>query len=512
MAFRILKISLFSALLVVLLPLASSAAKEDAAAPSPSQNTIHQTPATEVSQETAYDGDSLGDEFDYDGDEQSPFLKGILAEPATLMETAPLKLTLEDCLRISLEHNAKLQATGYGIDAAKAQLMEASAIGWPILNFEYRTAPVPQNAQRAVESFFSGEWSWWNRVKFDMGIPIYSFGKLSLAEEMARSGIQAAQTYAFQEKNSLVSKVRQLYYGILLAEEVGRLLSEAHKRLSDEIAKRENKDEESEEVSSPMDSLKMKVFLYDLERRLADARQKETLALEGLRVQMGLASGTVFTVFSNKLRPVEANLKSFADYVTVAMANRPDVKLLKAGLDVKRNQYLLEKKKWFPDLGVGAFFELGRTVGPMYNVTTKDDFDDPFSFTRAGFGVQLSSKWDFHGNVARISKAKSEYYKLNLEQMIAKEGIKLDVRDAFLRAKTSMGNLKAARDAEKAARQLLFLSQSNYDIGVGEQKDIVDALQLVLMTRGRYFEAVFDYNAALAQLDEKMGLLPEVAK
>jgi outer membrane protein TolC len=96
--------------------------------------------------------------------------------------------------------------------------------------------------------------------------------------------------------------------------------------------------------------------------------------------------------------------------------------------------------------------------------------------------------------------------------MIAKEGVKFEIKDAFLRAKVAQGNLQRARNAEKTARQILFLAQSNYDIGVGEQRELVDALQLVLLTRGRYFEAVFDYNIALAQLDEKIGVIPEVKK
>jgi outer membrane protein TolC len=346
-----------------------------------------------------------------------------------------------------------------------------------------------------------------------VGVPLYSFGKLSLAKRLAKSGLKSAEVLQFQEKNQLISKVRQLYYGVLLAEEVGRLVKEAYNRLDSEIKKRNVEIEEAADVEySPIDNLKMKVFLYDLEKRLADVRQKEAMALEGLRVQMGLAPGTVFTVFSKKLRPVVAELKPFDDYVAVAMTSRPDVKLLSVGLDAKRNQYLLEKRKLLPDVGAGLFFELGRTASDVRGIIATDDFNDPFNFTRAGVGLQISGKFDFHGANARIKKSRSEYYKLNLEQMLAKEAMKLDVKDAFLRAKTAQANLKRAREAEKVARQILFLTQSNYGIGIGDSKDLVDALQMILTTRGRYFESVFDYNSALAVLDEKIGVLPEVAK
>ena len=196
-------------------------------------------------------------EEDFIDEEEAPdpSLQEILAEPVDLMPATPLRLTLEDCIRISLEHNAKLQATDYGIDAARAQLREASVGGWPVVDYEYRTAPIPSDVSNAMDSFFSGDMAWWNKLKIGVGVPVYSFGKISLAKEMARSGIANAEVIAFQEKNSLISKVRQLYYGVLLAEEVGRLLKEAHIRLEKEIEKRST-DENGEVTYSPIDNLK----------------------------------------------------------------------------------------------------------------------------------------------------------------------------------------------------------------------------------------------------------------
>ncbi len=452
--------------------------------------------------------------FDYNYNEESveegSTLKEILADPVEILGPNPLRLTLEECIRMAMEHNAKLQATGYAIDAAKAQLKEATAHGWPVLEYEYRTAPVPNDVSDAMNSFFSGDITWFNKLKVGVGIPLYSFGKISLVKELAQIGVDVSRVQAFQEKNSLASKVKQLYYGILLAEEMGRLLREAHQQLTRELEKREG--EKGDVEYSPLDNLKMRVYQYELERRLAETRQKHILVLEGLRAQMGLAEGTVFTVFSNKLRPVETSLKKFDDYLAVAKENRPEEKLLNSALEARKNQFRLEKRKLFPDIGIGAFFEIGHTLNSISGLVATDDFSDPFNFTRAGFGLQVSGKIDFHGSSARIKKAKSEYYKLNLEQMIAREGLKLDVRSSYLDVKTAAANLRRAERAQKTARKLLFLTKSNREIGIGEQKDYVDALQMVLMTRGRYFESVFDYNSALAKLDEKVGVLPEVAQ
>ncbi|MBI2091636.1 MAG: hypothetical protein HYT75_01395 [Deltaproteobacteria bacterium] len=97
--------------------------------------------------------------------ENNPQLDEILAEPVDLMPAAPLRMTLEDCIKIALEHNAKLQATGYAVDAARAQFREASAVGWPIVDYEYRSAPIPHDVSNAMDSFFSGDMAWWNKLK-----------------------------------------------------------------------------------------------------------------------------------------------------------------------------------------------------------------------------------------------------------------------------------------------------------------------------------------------------------
>ena len=55
---------------------------------------------------------------------------------------------------------------------------------------------------------------------------------------------------------------------------------------------------------------------------------------------------------------------------------------------------------------------------------------------------------------------------------------------------------------------MLFLAKSNLDLGIGEQNDYVEALKMVLVTRGQELEAVVNFNLAVAKLDEKIGAIP----
>lgn len=413
------------------------------------------------------------------------------------------RLSLDDCVQRALVYHPELQVADYSIETAREKKIEASRIGNPVLDYEYMVGPVPKDVGRAVESFFTGDISVLNRFKLGVGVPINTFGKVKTGKSLADTGIEAEREKKTQKKGDIVLKVKQLYYGILLAREVSRLLDSAHEGVDKQINKRED-----EGGTDPTELLKLKLFRAELEKKMEDGDKKQILAREALRVQLGLDPSTRFDLATDKLRPLSRRLGSFEEYKKEAWENRSDLKLLELGYEAKAKQVKLEKRLMTPNLAVGAFFEIGRAPG-VTGVTTTDDFSDPFNFTRAGLGLQLKGQFDWHTGFSKVRQAKSELYKIEVQKELAQDGVDLDVKDAFLDVRNSKLDVDRSEDAGKLSRQLLFLTQSNYDIGLAEPKDLIEALSEFLKTRGQYFESVFNYNVAVAKLDQKIGRLPE---
>jgi outer membrane protein TolC len=46
---------------------------------------------------------------------------------------------------------------------------------------------------------------------------------------------------------------------------------------------------------------------------------------------------------------------------------------------------------------------------------------------------------------------------------------------------------------------------SNFDLGIGEGKDVADAVLAYAKLRAEYLQAVYNYNLALAKLDHAAG-------
>lgn len=432
-----------------------------------------------------------------------------------------VRVTLEDCMRLAAQESGKVVAGGHAIDAALAQLDEAKARGWPVFEYEYRTAPVPQDVSDAVRSFFGADLSWLHTMKVGIGLPVYAFGKLSIAKQLAGHGVEAARELRRKEAAVAVAQARQLYYGIQFSDDMIGLLEDADRELTGKID--EDADGASDDASTeardpgttvdtsktaPVEKLRLRILRTELRKRLDEAHRKRRLALAGLRIQLGFPDRTTLVLDRSGQRAAGVHLHSVARYMDDALAARPDARLVATGREAKRLEYELTRKEALPNIGVGGFFEVGRTIGEVRGLAATDDFNDPFNFTRAGVGVQLKGRFDPHGGSARTRRKQSEYYKVRTEAALAREGIGLEVEQAWLEAVDARTHMHRAEGAAKDARRLLFLTKSNLDIGVGEQAEYGEALKTLLLTQGQYYESIFQWNSALAKLDEKIGVTP----
>ncbi len=414
-----------------------------------------------------------------------------------------LVLNLKECLDRALRFNRELEVADSAIKTAEEKKDEVRKIGYPILDYEYNIGPAPKDVSNAVESFFSGDLTVFNKLRVGVGVPLQTFGKVKTGKQLAGLGIEAEKEKKVQKKSEIALKVHQLYYGILLAREIRRLLNSANKELIKEIEKRE-----AREGQDPSQLLKLKLFQAELERRIQESEKRELMAREALRVLVDVDPRVRFDIPAERLWPIEKKLPSFEKLKGEAIGERSELKQLEIGYQVRQKQVSLEKRLPTPNLGLGAFFEMGRTPG-VTGLTATDDFTDPLNFTRAGVGLRLTGQFDFHGAAAKIRQAKSELYKTGIQRDLAQEGVLLEVKESYLDAQIAEQEIGRAEEAGKLSRQLLFLTQSNYDIGLAESKDLVDGLQSFLETRGKYFEAVFNYNVAVAKLYQKAGRIPE---
>lgn len=413
-----------------------------------------------------------------------------------------LVLNLSQCLHRALDLNPELEVADANIRTAEEKEKEVRKIGYPVVDYEYNIGPAPRDVSNALESFFSGDLTVFNKLKVGVGVPLQTFGKVKTGKVLTALGTAAEREKKRQKKADLALKVTKLYHGILLAREVRRLLKTASEGVAKEIQKREVRG------GDPSELLKLKLFAAEIDRRMEEGDKREIMAHEALRSLINLERHIRFDIAEDRLHPIQKQLAPFGKYREMAVVERSELRQLEIGYQAREKQVALERRLPTPNLGLGAFFEMGRAPG-VTGLTATDDFSDPLNFTRAGLGLRLTGQFDFHGSAAKIRQAKSELFKTGIQKELAERGVVLEVKEAYLDTQNALQEMERAEEAGKLSRQLLFLTQSNYDIGLAESKDLIDAIQSFLETRGKYFEAVFNYNVAVAELDRKAGEIPE---
>lgn len=416
-------------------------------------------------------------------------------------ETLRFRLSYEECVEMALKNNDQIRAADQNIQVSLGKVDQAHPRGIPVVKYQHRIAPVPRDIDNAAESFFGGEISVFNAFKIEVGSPITTFGKLKTAQHLADLGVDAAWFKRKKTADEVAFKIYQVYEGILLARELLGLVDQARDAINKKI-----RELETERILDQLQILKLKVALYEIERRAEDASQKKELAISTLKLLTGLEQNVDFDIATRGLRSVSFKLKNVEHYIEEASNYRPEYKLLETGVEAREKKLKLEKLQPVPSLGVGGFFDIGRAPD-IRGGEDESTFTNPFNYTKAGVGLQLKGEFDYVKTTSKVKQAKADLLKTIYEKRAAVRGLELEIRKTYSEVKKARSLMRKANKEKKAARQMVFLTKSNLDIGLGDKKDYLDALQSYLLFQGREYEAIYNNNVAVCDLKMKTGKL-----
>lgn len=411
------------------------------------------------------------------------------------------RFNLNQCIEKALLNNNQIQSARHEIDLSKAKLLEAHPKGIPVVKYEHKVAPVPRNIDDAADSFFGGDISVLNNFKMEVGSALTTFGKIKTAQELAAIGIDASWFQKDKTVNDVVFKIYQIYQGILLARELLDLASQAEDAINGKI-----REMNEAKVVDQIGILKLKLILFEVERKMEEAKKKEALALSALKVQLGMEDDVDLDIRGGGLTQAGYRLLPMDYYLELARNHRPEYQLLNAGIFAKEKKAKLEELNYAPNLGVGGFVDVARAPG-ITGSEDENNFTNPFNYTKAGIGLQLKGEFDYVKTNSKVKQAQADLLKSVYDKRAAMRGLELDIQQTYLEIKAARNLIQKAEEEMKTARQIVFLTKSNLEIGLGEKKDYLDALQSYLVFQGRRFESIYNYNVAVYELKKKTGVL-----
>ena len=129
-------------------------------------------------------------------------------------------------------------------------------------------------------------------------------------------------------------------------------------------------------------------------------------------------------------------------------------------------------------------------------------------------GVALGLKWkvDFGITSAKAAAERAQYNRLLSTREFAARNIPLQVRKAYFEFEEAGKSIDSTRLAYTNAKRWSVAAISNFDFGIGPAKEIFDGLQEYARMRAAYFQSIYNYNMALANLAYAVGDAPLTGK
>jgi outer membrane protein len=326
--------------------------------------------------------------------------------------------------------------------------------------------------------------------------PVFTGFSLLSAYELAKLGIDQAQTTLEQAKLELALRVKEAYFDILGADKAV------------EVAQ---KDVEARESNYKVASSFYKVGMIPInellqaEVELADSKQ----AL----VRAEIAAKTARAVFNTVLaRPVNepfdiedilTYVPTGGDYETFvgeALANRPEIKAIDNSLLQADQQIRLAKSKYYPEISFNYDYIKD---GDSFDVSGFPGDDDAHSWEATA--VATWTFWQWGKTYYSTKEQESKKNELLEAKGALEDQIRLEVKQATLSLEREEKNIPTTQKAVEQGEENLRVSSERYKAQVTTITEVLDAQTRLSQARLNHYRALYDHNLARARLERAMG-------
>ena len=480
-----------------------------------------------------------------------------LREKQVVSEKNLLHLSLQDCIDIAFQRNRMRAVSRESISIAQAQHGQALSAYWPQLklsvtgvrmdenpNFIFPSQPLPlgdsgrpiaeaiANAQlaklgitpstvglaafnaalnsataQAMNGLNSASMPAQNIKLMDRDLltstlslvyPLYTGGKISALTKQAKIGVDISKEDARRTDLQIVRDIKQYYYGHVFAKNLHKLGLDTLERFEATEELTENVYQHGSGKVKKTDYLRAKVMTAAIRSAIEAMKSGEELSKSALVNTMGLPWDTKIEIADSEIpfAPYDGVLETL-----VEKANQYNPQMMQVRLGLKaREEKITEAKSGH--LPVVAFFGEASHLDNSYSegIMTEENKNS----WRIGLSIELPLFNGFRTS-KEVQEARLRLEKLKQESMLLKEGVALQVKNAFLQIASSQGQVKSSQAALTAAAENRDLNVRAYQQELVETKDVIEAQLMEFFMHGQYLRVLYDHQSNLSDLEFIVG-------
>ena len=424
-------------------------------------------------------------------------------------------VNLAEAVKMSLNADPRIKEREQLVESARALMDETQANNGLRINANIFLGLAPQvkggfyqngatsGTTPRTDGPFPGGLSDWTSLQFAIIKPLYTFGKIEHYSEAAKGNVDIKRGDVRIGQADTVMDVKRAYYGYLTARDSRRLLEDVKSRLDDAVSRVKKSLKADNGESKQTDLYALQAANGMLGKYLSQATAIEKISLDGLKLLTGVGMDSKLTVADDSLTPVPLPAGSLADFESKAVADRPEMAQLEAGMRARRALVAAKKAEMYPDIYAGV-------IGQANYASRRDTLNNPYvsdSFNNFGVTPAVGMKWDIKLGVvqAQIAQAQAELEALNYKAQFAQAGIPFQVSEAYNQVQANYVAQQQLADGAAASRRWMIGALADFNAGLEKADKVADALKTYALTQAEYLHTVNDYNMYVAQLSHAIG-------
>ena len=413
----------------------------------------------------------------------------------SLKAQEPLQITLDQALEIALTESNTIkiadmtvEKSGYAKKGSYASLYPNVSISSSYQRTLLKQVMVMDMGGQAMEIKVGRDNNITASATASMPLvnaPLWESLKLSALD------VELAVEQARSSKVSMISQVKQAFYGVLLAKESLAVMTQVYDNAQANYEKTMQRFQVGK--ASELEKLRAQVNVMNAEPNVSSAENAVLLATWQLKAVMGLnldtdieAVGDLKDYTELLLMPYvsEDNISNNSSLIQLDIQNR----MLESNIRMQKKQYL-------PTLAA--------SINYNYSAMGDDELRwFPSSNAALSLSVPVFDGFQKHYN---IKQSKINKDMLDVQREDTERQIRIAIRNYNDRIALCVKNYTAASSTVEIAQKSYEISEKMYEVGkttLVELNDAQLALQQALLTQA---QAVYEFMVAKASLDELIG-------
>jgi outer membrane protein TolC len=349
------------------------------------------------------------------------------------------------------------------------------------------------------------EWGPFFGIEATMVQPL-NLSRYTAGKRAAEANVRVAEAQFQKERMDISEEAQQRYFQRVYAGQMLSILQGASKELDRAQKKMEGLLDEGDANVKQTDLLELKAGRYTLDKARNEAGLGVSRADLALRFLLQAADSGAVVPKDSALSMRPEVLPSLDSLKMLTLLNHPDLKRLANGLAARRELVRVAKGEMGPDIFLFGSFKYTKAWSPLRSSGGEDPFArDPLNELTGVGGLGMRLNLNFWSRYEKVRKEKIELTQLERTEAYAARGLLLKLQDEYLQMLNCKANVAEAQKSLRAAEAWLKGAAMKYDLDPSNAKDLISPYKTALGARRDYYEAVLNYDLAVAKVIKSIG-------